>query len=174
MKNNVADISLESLGLSTRVYNALIRAGARTAADVALLSNEELSSIPWMPADGTSEVLHALMCVGLTLSGSNQCGIAHMNGARSAEGMSGESVLPPEVICAADAWIADQANANLLREIAESSGISYCYLVGKLPIAVKTLQGVDSDALSSALLDKMRWYAAELAEDEYRLQGGQN
>lgn len=174
MKNEVSSLPLRSLGLSTRVYNALIRAGAKTAGDVALLTDEELSSITWMPQDGPTEVLHALMHIGLTLSETSQGGLVRMKNSMPAEALKNETAVTPSVIRAADAWIADQANATRLREIAESSGISYCYLVGKLPVAVSTLQNVEVDALSSALLDKMRWYAAELAADAARLQSGLN
>lgn len=165
---------LKSLGLSTRVYNALIRAGARVINDVVQLTDEELASVPWMPQDGPTEVLHALLHVGLTLSTSSHGWLEHMKSSIPANGLKDDVVLTPGVIRAADAWIADPANATRLREIAEASDISFCYLVGKLPAAVSTLQNVDVYCLSSALLDKMRWYAAELAADVDRLRNGLN
>lgn len=65
--NNLLDSPIETLGLSSRAYNCLRRAGKKTIKDVALMSISELQSIRNMGSKSVYEVESALEEKGVKL-----------------------------------------------------------------------------------------------------------
>lgn len=160
---------LETLGLSSPVSNSLVRAGLRTVGDVTQLTEAEISALKWMPAGGPKEVMSALEYIGVSLSEVSHGGIAALTRKSPAPSVKDEHLPTAEDFRIADDWISDASNAAALRSIAEDNGLSFCYLVGKLPVAASALQ---ESGKSDNLLQEIEWYAGELAADFTMLHGG--
>lgn len=171
MISNSPFCRLEALGLSTPVYNALIRAGLRTVGDVMRLTEPEISALKWMPADGPKEILTELKHIGCDVSLVSHGGIAAQASKHSSPHVD-EVCLPAfKDFYMADNWISESSNVDALRSIAVKKGLSFCYLVGKLPIAVRAIRDAGKEFTADCLLHEMEWYAGELASDFMMLHG---
>lgn len=166
MDNNSfsANTSIGLLALAPPAYNALMRAGIRKIGDIATLTREELTEIRNFPSTSINDILEILSECGLSLAAQSSGGITQFQTVPlGAEHLDGCYIATPESAVKADAWLASTVNYDCLRSIALETGISLCYLAGKLPHFFDVLK-VHQEG-EEHLPMRLREYALQLSQD---------
>ena len=166
MTNNCfsADTSIGLLALSPPAYNALMRAGIRKIGDIAALTREELAAIRNFPAASVNEILTILSECGLSLADHSTGGTAQFKTAPTeADSQDGFYIPTRGSVAKADTWLALAANYDYLCGIASESGVSLCYLAGKLPHFFDMLEAHQEG--EENLRVRLREYALQLSRD---------
>lgn len=159
-----SETSIGLLALSPPAYNALMRAGIRTIGNIAALTRDELMSIRNFPSSDASDIDSVLSECGLTFSAQSTGGTAQFN-TTSAEADSQDGFYIPTQgsVAKADAWLAHAGNYDYLCGIASETGVSLCYLAGKLPHLFDVLEAHQEG--EESLRVRLREYALQLSRD---------
>ena len=166
MMNNCfsADTSIGLLALSPPVYNALMRAGIRKIGDIAALTQEELTAIRNFPAASVNEILSILSECGLSLAEQSTGGTAQFQTAHTeSDGQDGFYIPTQDSVAKADAWLVRAGNYDYLCGIASETGVSLCYLAGKLPHLFDVLKAHEEGEENFHV--RLREYAMQLSRD---------
>ena len=111
-----------------------MRAGIRQIGDIDALTREALAAIRNFPAASVNEILTILSECGLSLADHSTGGTAQFKIAPTeADSQDGFYIPTQGSVAKADAWLARAGNYEYRCGISSETGVSLCYLAGKLP-----------------------------------------
>lgn len=166
MVNNAfsADTSIGLLAFSPMTYNALMRAGIRKIGDIAALTQDEVTAIRNLPAASVNDIQGILSECGLSFSDQSTGGIAQFQfSPLESERPDGFYIPTPESMAKADTWLSVSANYDYLCGVSSKTGVSLCYLAGKLPHFFDLLKAHQEG--EESLRMRLREYALQVSQD---------
>ena len=167
MMNNSfsTDPTIGLLALSPPTYNALMRAGIRKIGDIAALTQEEVTAIRNLPAASVNDIREILCECGLSFSAQSTGGVAQFQTPPvESEYSEGFYIPTSDSVVKADTWLSLDANYDYLRRVALESGVSLCYLAGKLPHFLDILKAHQEG--EEHLRARLREYALQLLQNK--------